>query len=155
MPVLNPLSRQCRVVLEVTLETGHTVVLSPEGSKEWRKHASGFSRRWLVEMFARRQVLRVESGESLIGSRLSRLPLSASALRAIAKDIHLLEAALATDRIVISRDEEVRRLFREACGEVREIRQVSWANPEIEVEGVADWVREGARAEAKRRLGSL
>jgi hypothetical protein len=70
------------------------------------------------------------------------------------KDAHLLEAALLTDRIVISCDEKVRVLFRAACREVHEIRQVHWANPEKEDEAVADWVREGARVEARRQLGS-
>ncbi len=74
--------------------------------------------------------------------------------RAVLKDAHLLEAALQADRIVISRDEEVRVLFRQCCPAVKEIRNVLWANPEIEAEEVVPWLEGGARMEASRRLGA-
>lgn len=74
--------------------------------------------------------------------------------RAILKDAHLVEAACQTDRIVISRDETVRDLFRRACPELHEIRDICWANPEIEDERVVDWLVSGARSEVARRLGS-
>ncbi|HEX6902720.1 MAG TPA: hypothetical protein VF789_23585 [Thermoanaerobaculia bacterium] len=74
--------------------------------------------------------------------------------RAILKDAHLLEAACQTDRIVISRDETVRDLFRRACPEIKEIRDICWANPEVEDERVVDWLESGARSEPARQLGS-
>lgn len=74
--------------------------------------------------------------------------------RAILKDAHLVEAACQTDRIVISRDEAVRALFRRACPEIQEIQSVCWANPEIEDERAVDWLESGARSEPVRRLGS-
>ena len=74
--------------------------------------------------------------------------------RAVLKDAHLLEAALQADRIVISRDEIVRTLFRQCCPAIKEIRSVLWANPEIEAEEAVPWLEGGARMEPARRLGA-
>ena len=45
------------------------------------------------------------------------------------KDAHQIEAAIATDRLVASRDEKARRLFGSASIEVRQLRQIVWVNP--------------------------
>lgn len=97
------------------------------------------------EDLARNETLRVS---------LSQAAFSDSSRTAIEKDAHLLEAALQADRIVISRDEEVRTLFRQCCPAVQEIRNVLWANPEFEAEEVVPWLEGGARMEPARRLGA-
>jgi hypothetical protein len=74
--------------------------------------------------------------------------------RAMDKDAHLLEAALRTDRIVVSCDEKSRALFRAACADVREIRVILWVNPEVEAEEVVAWLQAGARTEPGRRLSA-
>jgi hypothetical protein len=146
----------CREVLNAMTVASHRIVFSPEALAEWKRHQRSFARRWLTRMVASRQVDFLDDvQDDRFRAKLLPCAPSPAKRRAMEKDAHLLEAALQADRIVISCDEKIRALFRDACGEVREIRQVSWANPEIEVEGVADWVREGARAEAKRRLGTL
>jgi hypothetical protein len=71
---------------------------------------------------------------------------------ALAKDAHLIAAALLTDRIIISRDEEARRLFGIACKRAGELGEILWANPEFEDEQVAAWLQRGARVEKKRKL---
>jgi hypothetical protein len=70
------------------------------------------------------------------------------------KDAHLIEAARATDRIVVSLDERARALFREAALEVSELRVVMWANPDNQEEGVVEWLDRGARRERPRELRS-
>ncbi len=69
------------------------------------------------------------------------------------KDAHLLEAAVATDGIVISKEKVVRALFRQAAVEIQEIRSVLWANPVLEGEQVVSWLQSGARVERSRTLG--
>jgi hypothetical protein len=71
---------------------------------------------------------------------------------AILKDAHLIEAAIATDSIVISRDETARSLFAEATKTVDALRGVVWVNPENSDEGSIDWLEKGAKVENKRRL---
>jgi len=72
---------------------------------------------------------------------------------AMQKDVHLIEAALATDRIVISLDDTVRRLFAGASVNIRELRPVVWANPATEGEELLNWIKAGAKDEKERRLG--
>ena len=69
------------------------------------------------------------------------------------KDAHLIEAAIATDRLVTSRDEKARRLFGCASVAVGQLRQIVWVNPTKADETPIEWLRNGARAEAHRQLG--
>jgi len=68
------------------------------------------------------------------------------------KDIHLVEAALACDHVIVSLDEDARRRFARASGQVEELRRVAWVNPARDAADVLDWLRAGARAERSRRL---
>ncbi len=86
--------------------------------------------------------------------KLSRAHPLPRACQAMLKDAHLAEAANATDRIVVSRDEIVRNLFRDACQDISELREILWANPDIEEEQVVRWLERGARVEPKRKLGA-
>lgn len=129
------------------------MVFSQEGWDEWDRHESRFARQWRRRMVASRKVVflqDVEDGE--LRDALSRATRSPAVRRALAKDAHLIEAAHAADRVVISRDEEVRGHFRGACATVALLKAILWANPEIQAEGVVVWLREGARPERARRL---
>ncbi len=72
------------------------------------------------------------------------------ALEAMLKDFHLLEAALATDQIVISLDETSRYLFAAACQQIGEIREIMWVHPD-EAE-ILDWLNDGAKSQPERQL---
>jgi hypothetical protein len=149
-------SIRCRQSLEAILTFDHEVVFSQECLDEWKRHRSNYSKKWLYSMFSRKKVMPPEDlthNEKLRAS-LSQAAISDSSRAAIEKDAHLLEAALQADRIVISRDETVRALFRQCCPAVAEIRTVLWANPEVEAEKVIPWLEGGARMEPSRRLGS-
>lgn len=106
-------------------------------------------------MIGKKRVLFLgDTRDDHLRSRLEATCTLDSQKQAVLKDAHLVEAACQTDRIVISRDEIVRDLFRKACPQVQEIRDVSWANPDIEDERVVDWLTSGAKSEVARRLGS-
>lgn len=68
-------------------------------------------------------------------------------------DLHLLEAAIGTDRTVLSCDQEVRRLFHLYSREF-EIEDLGWGNPLIEDEEVPQWLHRGAIPAKKRMLGN-
>lgn len=150
-----PLPGQCRAVLNVMERVGHCVVFSPAISAEWRKHERAFARGWRIRMIASRQVEFIqETRDDGFRDKLAAAALSAPARRAIAKDSHLIEAACATDRIVVSLDEEVRGHLCDVCPQVSEVREILWANPAREEEGVPSWLERGARVEKKRRLST-
>jgi len=155
-PVPEFVSARSREVLEAILRARHKVAFSTEGLAEWRKHRSRFARRWLVQMFSRKLTLFLgDTTDTSLRDRLRPCCSSESKWQVMEKDCHLVEAALQADRIVVSRDEIVRDLFRQACSRVAELREVLWANPELEAEQVAAWLEGGAKNEQARRLSFL
>jgi hypothetical protein len=72
---------------------------------------------------------------------------------AMLKDIHLIEAALKADKIVVSMDEAVRRYFHEATQKVGELRLIVWVNPCESEETPLEWLKDGAELERDRLLG--
>jgi len=148
-------SSPCRAVLEAILEARHRIALDAEGLREWKKHRSSYARGWLVRMFARKLALLLgDVREEQLRERIRESAAKLSDRRALEKDCHLVEAALQADRVVISRDEVVRNLFRQGCSRVEELRAILWANPERGEEGTVEWVRAGAKPEKGRRLGA-
>lgn len=153
-PVPGACAEACR---ETLLAVGqlHRIVFSQEGWEEWDRHESRFAGQWRRQMVARRRVifLAKEVVNEAFREALSQVSLPDRARRALVKDAHLAEAADATDRIIISRDERVRSHFRSVCSEVSLLKEILWANPEIVTEEVVTWIRAGARMARMRKLG--
>ncbi len=135
--------------------------MPPPLREEWNNHASTFARTWLVAMRSKRRLLLGDVPEtSRLRREITRVAVAGLAdeteaqaiQRAMAKDFHLLEAALATDKRVISLDEKVRTHFCRAASEVKAIKAVIWVNPGLEGVTAIVWIEENARAERKRRL---
>ena len=87
----------------------------------------------------------------------NRIAASVAAQQGIdaAKDVHLLEAAIATDKLVSSRDEKARSAFRDASVRVQELKQIVWVNPTRCEESPVRWLSDGAQAEPHRMLGAV
>ena len=141
-------SSACRQFLDAVTKFRHRVVMAPEIQEEWREHASRYTHRWLGRMYARRLVDRPAVG------RDDRLRLRVAAVLPSAGDLHLLEAAIATDRLVASRDERARAHFRRVSGKIREIQSIVWVNPTSENDAPIQWLSSGAATEANRQLGA-
>jgi len=72
--------------------------------------------------------------------------------RVLMNDLHLVEAAIATDGIVVSRDDTARDLFRAASATLGRLRRIVWVNPADEADP-SEWLAKGATAEEGRMLG--
>jgi hypothetical protein len=72
---------------------------------------------------------------------------------AMLKDIHLVEAALQADKIVVSLDETVRGCFHETAERETVLRTLMWVNPCREEETPVEWLHGGAKLEKARMLG--
>lgn len=151
-----PTSTRCRDFLEtLRRETRCCIVMSPKLKDEWTEHQSLFARGWLTAMTSRRRVIFDDVAQSnrmrreIEGAAASRQ----SEVQALRKDFHLVEAAIATDRTVVSLDETVRRLFKAAALSVTAIKNVVWVNPGDTTEQPIAWVRNGAKPERGRMLG--
>lgn len=151
---IHPISSACRRFLGTMLEVRHHVVMTDTIRKEWRHHKSIYSRKWRKQMHARKLVNRIEVDEDETLRERIGAALHLDHREAAEKDAHLIEAAIATDRLVTSRDEKARSLFGCASVAVGQLRQIVWVNPTKAEEKPIDWLRNGARAEAHRQLGN-
>ena len=137
-------------------ESPHHVVMTLELSEEWNKHQSNFSARWLKSMIARKRFVYVNPPQnSTLSDKIERTVTRERDLEALQKDFHLLQAALATDQTVISLDETVRGLFKQASQQVGEIRGIIWVNPDRTAdEQPITWLQNGAPPEPHRQLSA-
>ena len=150
-------SINCTEFLEIFRdECPHHIVMTPELSEEWDAHQSNFAARWLKSMIATRRFHYIELPEN----RALYDPIEATAVKekdinAMLKDFHLLQAALETDQTIISLDETIRGLFKQASQQVGEIRDIIWVNPDrtAEEQPIA-WLQNGAPPEVPRRLSA-
>jgi hypothetical protein len=149
-----PTSTRCRDFLNAVLTICHRVVVAPALSEEWRRHRSRFFRAWRVSMTARRKIVVVDVPENPnLRERIRGFAGSDRGTEGMLKDCHLIEAALATDRVVISLDETARAYFAGVAGHIGELRSVAWVNPDRVDEELIAWLEGGAEAEPRQRLG--
>jgi len=149
----DPISQSCREVLQAVLDICHKVVLTEDIFAEWKRHRSNFTFIWLRSMVARKkQIILKEVTNDDLRARIDALSLDEQTLDIIKKDLHLVEAALETDHIIISRDETARALFQEASEEIGGLKRIVWINPTHEEEHVKDWLSKGAKLERSRQF---
>lgn len=150
-----PTATRCRDFLEtLRQETSCRIVLPPKLNDEWERHMTPFASRWLKAMARRgRVVIEDVPPSNRMRREIERVAATKKTeVDALRKDFHLVEAAIAHDRVVISLDELVRRLFKTAAAGVAAIKKVIWVNPVNPNEQPLAWLRSGAKAENVRAL---
>ena len=151
----DPISKSCREVLEAVLDICHKVVLTEEIYAEWKRHRSNYTAGWLKSMVARKKHVPLKDVTNAdLRTRINTLSLDERTLETVEKDLHLIEAALETDLIVISRDETARELFQIVSGEIGGLKRIVWINPTREKEHVKDWLNKGAKLDKSRQFGA-
>lgn len=149
-----PTSVHCRDFLKAVLRICHRMAMSPAITEEWNRHQSNFARRWRVSMTAKKKIVYLgEERNAALRRKIEQTAASENAAYAMLNDIHLIEAARATDHIVVSLDETVRTLFAVTAQEIRELRDVAWVNPDKNEEQTLAWLEHKARLDQRRRLG--
>ncbi|MDB5345094.1 MAG: hypothetical protein JWP89_3471 [Schlesneria sp.] len=152
----HPTSKHCRDFLLAILRICHRIGLSDAVADEWKRHRSGFARQWLVSMYARKKVVRIDApADSALRDTISEFAASEITRDAMLKDAHLVETATNSDRRVASLDDTVRRLFGEIATHSSEIRSIYWVNPDTEFEEVIEWLEAQAPLTANRLLGNV
>ncbi len=141
-----PISRLARQALD-TIRTGRIkVVYSPEIAAEWRRMArSRHASQWRAAMTTARLWDRQEDlpHEGLRLAR-NRVTLTRVQANAIDEDLHIIHAALNTDRAVLSHDHEVRDALRIVAVRLASLRTTDWVS--LLEQGVAaiEWLKAGA-----------
>jgi len=159
-------STACREFLQEVLTVCHRVILTHEIEREWQYVAlqirsradevrSRFLVGWMFAMGRKGKLLRPHvASDASLRDKINHLGLAEQTRQAISEDLHLIEAALTADQIVISRDDEVHGFLRSITRSCPEIRKVVWCNPVgLGNEGV-EWLRDGARSVKVWQLGS-
>lgn len=161
----HPTSKHCHQFLQNVLRICHRAVLTRDLEKEWKKHESNFGQIWRGEMERRGKLIYIKSLEDsdlrakIYMADILLENLTENQRSQVKKDIHLIEAALATDKIVISLDDKTaRRFFTQAAQQVEELRElktISWVNPDKPEESPISWLKSGANPEPERLLGFI
>jgi hypothetical protein len=142
-----PSSTGCRHALDAIYKRNHRVAITLQILEEWNKHQSIFARRWrgLMESFRRLDAV-PEAPMSELRERISQgLPLEANRSQAL-KDVHLVEAALRSDKSIVSQETLARNLFAMVPGQPKILDGIAWVDPvEHQAEAMA-WLESGARA---------
>lgn len=150
----HPISSACRRFLETVLDVGHHVVMTDAILEEWRRHMSKYSRRWRRQMYGRRLVIQIEVNEDETLRGRIDAAVHGDQRAIVAKDVHLIEAAIVADRLVTSNDEKARGVFKDASDRVVDLQQIVWVNPTGDNEEPIKWLENGAPDEKPRMLGA-
>jgi hypothetical protein len=162
----NPVSAACRKFLQEVRNICHKVVFTPEIDREWNHNVLRASNPgdevrlmflfdWLPGMKDRGKIIRLPSPANVaLRGKINRLVLPQTSRQTVSDDVHLIEAALAADSVVISRDDEAHHLLQSISGACPEIEKVLWVNPVKDDLEKLDWLRQGARSVKAWQLGS-
>ncbi|MBD2692356.1 hypothetical protein [Anabaena catenula] len=152
-----PQSVHCREFLLAVLDICHQIVMTPAIKAEWDKHQSSYARKWRIQMISRKKwnYLEISINDSL-WTEIESIAANVSNKRIaeMTKDLCLIEAALATDKIVISLDDNTaRKFFSEASIKIDKLKDIVWVNPDkVDEEQPIEWLRNGAKVESDRLL---
>ena len=141
----HPDSVNAREFLRAVHDVGHKLGMTSAIRAEWDRHQSNFSLQWRKTMVARKRfVARAVPEDKSLRNEIDVLPASASDRGAMKKDCHLLEAALAFDKRIASKDDTVHQLFKTSATRVTKIRHLIWVNPLTEADTIQRWLKQGA-----------
>ena len=150
---LPPSATACRDALLAILKYRLMAVMSPTLEREWDRHQSNFATRWRVQMTIKGLVLKVPDGtHRRLSTALAASGLSAARKKVAQKDFHLVSAALATEKTILSNDDEARDIFAIAATEIEEFKKLVWVNPSNAHENCTHWLTQGAKPEKQRYL---
>lgn len=125
-------SRTCREFLMDILIICHRVVRTAEISREWDRHRSRFFVMWLSWMTKKGKVVEYADCESQkLRQALARLDCEDVEREAMLDDVHLVEAALAADRRIVSLDRQARGLFEGVAGNIEGPDRLVWLDPSL------------------------
>ncbi len=147
---------ECRDFMLTMMECKHKIVMTKEIKAEWDKHQSRFAMRWRSQMVAKKLLIAIPTPEAdpEIWKPIEDTAETDPQRAKMVKDILLLEAALATDRRIVSLDENTaRRYFTQASQTIKKLQRLTWVNPSRPEETAIQWLEDGAPAEENRMLG--
>lgn len=131
------------------------IVLGDELFEEWRRYQSVYTRVWLTRMTSQNRISTYENGgddfQSIKKNLLAAIP-SREIIKIVEKDLHLIEAAVLTDKLIISIEKHSRDHFRNYSNVIQVLQEICWMNPAEPDEKVVAWLKAGAKRSDCRKL---
>ena len=149
----HPNAARCREFLVAVRNICHRMAWSEAIVAEWNKHMRSFAVQWLVSMRNLRK-LRPVQRETLQELRQATQEHSKNpnVVQKMLKDVHLVEAALATDLRIATGDDNARGHFSRLAASFAPLQSILWVNPITEGEKAIKWLEQGAPDRRARRL---
>lgn len=82
--------------------------------------------------------------DSSLRTRIRESSNDSGIVNLLLKECHLIEAALATHKIVISIETNCRDHFRNVSHAIKELRGIGWVNPTVPADNAVEWLASGA-----------
>lgn len=123
----HPVSRNSRESLEFIINNDLKLAMCPELLSEWRKHRSMFAKKWLASMYAKRKVVMIKPiSEAKI--KVDNSVITPKENSIASKDAHLIDAALFADKVILSNDDNARKVFCKISENYKELKSIRWFN---------------------------
>lgn len=144
----HPQSSNARKVLDAIWDAGHRMVQCTPIKAEHDRHQGRYASIWRVRMISKKRWVHWDYVEDveLRNTLVAALPETGSSAKeqAVRKDAHLLEAATATGKRIVSKDATAKDLFRLACPNLRlAYRDILWGDMTSVPRDVIQWVEAG------------
>jgi hypothetical protein len=151
----HPRAINCRTFLQTVEQLEYRIAMSNGIRDEWQNHPSDFATLWLARMVGKKRFVKIDPPlDEELWSKIPDTAVSEKQRGEMIKDILLLEAALESDRRVVSLDENTaRKYFSRAAKTIPKLREIVWVNPDKPEEKPIEWLQAGAPAEDFRMLG--
>lgn len=149
-----PQSTHSRDALEAIREySQHKLAFNSALSEEWREHAGRFATSLLSYLVQKRRIVYVpdDAFVAVMNTCAHTFP-DGEERTAFEKDAHVVAAALAADRILISNEVRLRDQLTQLSPAHERIKEITWANPSLEGANCADWLRQGAGSTPDRYI---
>jgi len=150
----SPVSYECSEFLRRIFKICHTFAISDKLKEEWEKHRTPYALRWYNSMHSKDKIEEIgDIKNNVLRDKIINSGLTNDELKTVLKDIHILEAALETDKIVISTDDRVRNLLKGISASIIELRDIIWVNPKHDLNFLLYWLKKGANPREDLKLG--
>jgi hypothetical protein len=142
----HPHSSNARKVLDTIWSAGHNMVQCAPLKQEYDKHQGRYAATWRAKMISKKRwrYWDYQEDSTLRNSLVKALPDAISSKeKEVIKDAHLLEAAVATDHRIVSKDATARNLFRHSCSVLGMHKSILWGDVTGSPDDVIQWIIDG------------
>lgn len=128
----HPVSSTSRTILNEIKDSNSNAVYCSTLMKEWKKHRSTYSTKWIATMMSKKRLLFIASDieakvflENLENSKEKNIAL---------KDVHLIDLAIASDKIIFSNDLNAKNAFSNLLDKRHNFKNIYWLSPKKDID---------------------